>query len=64
MEKSTVLGNSVGNKVTKTTFQEPGICIMLVDSGEIISQSPESRSLSGDELYTPHMAYVTREFLQ
>jgi hypothetical protein len=53
-----------GNKVTKTTLQEPGICIILADSGKIISQSPEPQSVSGDELYTPQVVYVTREFLQ
>jgi hypothetical protein len=36
-----VVGNSEGNKVTETTLQEAGIFIMLVGSGEIISQSPE-----------------------
>jgi hypothetical protein len=41
MEEITILGSVKGNKVTKTTLQEPGICIMLADSGEIISQSPE-----------------------
>jgi hypothetical protein len=48
-----VAGNSKGNKVTETTLQEAGIFITLADSGEIISQSPETRSESGNELYTP-----------
>jgi hypothetical protein len=48
-----VAGNGEGNKVTKTTLQEAGIFIMLADSREIISQSPEPGSESGDELYTP-----------
>jgi hypothetical protein len=50
MKKTTVLGNGEGNKVTKTTLQEPGICIMLADSGKIIFQSPEARSVSGGGL--------------
>jgi hypothetical protein len=37
---------------------------MLADSGEISSQSPEPRSVSGDELYTPQVGYVTRGILQ
>jgi hypothetical protein len=32
---------------------------MLADSGEVNSQSPELRSVSGDELYTPQVLYVT-----
>jgi hypothetical protein len=38
--------------------------IMLADSGEINSQNPKPQSVSGDELYTPQMVYVTRGFLQ
>jgi hypothetical protein len=37
---------------------------MLADSGEINSQSPKPQSGSGDELYTLHVVYVTRGFLQ
>jgi hypothetical protein len=37
---------------------------MLADSGEIIIQNPEPQSVSGDELYTPQVVYVTRGFLQ
>jgi hypothetical protein len=37
---------------------------MLADSGEIISQSPEPQSVSGDELYTPQVGDVTRGVLQ
>jgi hypothetical protein len=59
-----VAGNSEGDKVTETTLQEAGIFITLADSGEIISQSPEPLSESGDELYTPQVVYVTRGFLQ
>jgi hypothetical protein len=33
-----------------------------VDSEEIISQSPEPQSVSGDELYIPQVVYVTRGF--
>jgi hypothetical protein len=57
-----VAGNSEGDKVTETTLQEAGIFITLADSGEIISQSPEPLSESGDELYTPQVVYVTRGF--
>jgi hypothetical protein len=60
----TVVGNSEGNKVAETTLQKAGIFIMLADSGEIISQSPEPRSVSGDELYTPQVGNVTEGFLQ
>jgi hypothetical protein len=37
---------------------------MLVDSGEIISQSPDPQSVSGDQLYTLWEGYGSREFLQ
>jgi hypothetical protein len=58
------VGNCEGNRVTETTLQEAGIFITLADSGEIISQSPEPQSVSGDELYTPQVVYVTSGFLQ
>jgi hypothetical protein len=58
------VGNGEGNKVTETSLQEAEIFIMIVDSGEIISQSPEPQSDSEDELYTPQVVYVTRGFLQ
>jgi hypothetical protein len=47
--------NGEGKKVIKTTLQEAGIFIMLADSGEIISQSPDPRSELREELYTPRL---------
>jgi hypothetical protein len=41
MPKDMCCGNNKGNKVTKTIFTGSREFIMLVDSGEIISQSPE-----------------------
>jgi hypothetical protein len=46
------VGSSNGNKVTKTIFIGSREFIMLVDSGEIISQSPEPQSVSGPGLNT------------
>jgi hypothetical protein len=39
--------NDEGNKVTKTIFTGSREFIILVDSGKIISQSPEPQSMSG-----------------
>jgi hypothetical protein len=47
-----VVRNSEGNKVTETIFTGSREFIMLVDSGEIISQRPELRSVSGAGLNT------------
>jgi hypothetical protein len=47
-----VVRNSKGNKVTKTIFTGSREFIMLADSGEIISQSPEPQSVSGAGLNT------------
>jgi hypothetical protein len=44
--------NNEGNEVTKTIFTESREFIMLVDSGEIISQSPEPQSVSEGGLNT------------
>jgi hypothetical protein len=52
-------GNDEGNKVIETTFTGSREFIMLVDSGVIISQSPEPQSVSGDQLNTLWMRYVT-----
>jgi hypothetical protein len=38
--------------------------MMLADSGEIVSQTPEPRSVSGDGLYTLWEGYETRGVLQ
>jgi hypothetical protein len=52
LREVSVVGNSEGNKVTETIFTGSREFIMLVDSGEIISQSPEPRSVSGAGLHT------------
>jgi hypothetical protein len=41
MNVSPVAGNDEGNKVTETIFTGSREFITLVDSGEIISQSPK-----------------------
>jgi hypothetical protein len=46
------VGNGKGNKVTETIFIGSREFIMLVDSKEIISQSPELQSMSGAGLNT------------
>jgi hypothetical protein len=47
-----VVGSDEGNKVNKTIFTGSREFIMLVDSGEIISQSHEPQFVSGTELNT------------
>jgi hypothetical protein len=42
-----VAGNDEGNKATEIIFTGSRTFIILADSGEIISQSPKSRSVSG-----------------
>jgi hypothetical protein len=58
-----VAWNSEGNKVTETTLQEAGI-LLCYQTWEIKYQSPGPQSVTGDELYTPQVVYVTRGFLQ
>jgi hypothetical protein len=52
MRDSFVAGNGEGNKVTQTIFIGSRQFFTLVDSGEIISQSPESQTVSGARLNT------------
>jgi hypothetical protein len=47
-----VVGNREGNKVTETIFTGSKQFIMLMDSWEIFSQSPEAQSVSGSGLNT------------
>jgi hypothetical protein len=59
LREVSVVGNSEGNKVTETIFTGSREFIMLVDSGEIISQSPEPRSVSGaDYILTEQITYL------
>jgi hypothetical protein len=54
-----VAWNDKGNKVTETIFTGSREFIMLVDSGEIISQSPKPWSVSGAGLNTYRVCLPT-----